>query len=216
MKLYNLTHAAQIGKHFPASDLPILMKQVQKTQDAFEQKLKTDQTKTKTEKARLAAKSATKQIEYLIAKTQAHIKPVVEKLEGFEVRTDEMKKIRNTTDSVVLNGTATALLAGNFNYIELHQMARDDADVARAVMVVPALKFRLKFNDNKKATFNKLIDRFTLGDDYAEYETAVQQDKLFNDLGQSLIGTFAEQVALLKEIESGIAVLPEPGDEHAA
>jgi len=208
----NMTLSARISKLFPASDLHLKLERAQKTQDEFRKKLAADHTKTQLERDRLYSQSGQKQAESLIPAVQSLHEQTFRKITGFEQRIGEMMKFRGTTDLVVLNSTATAMLAGGFPVTQIYSMARTDSDVARAVLLSPALKYGLELDQKTRDSFKTLVEQQALGSEYVEYQNTQRQADLVSDLGKWLMDALTGYTSILNHLEQGRVVsLPEAG-----
>jgi len=135
-----------------------------------------------------------------------------EKLKGYQGRIDDMMKFRGTTDLVVLNSTASSMLAGKFPLTQIYSIAKTDLHVARAVLLTPALNYGLDVSPKMKDSFGELVVQASLGGDYEDFRNAKKQSSLVDEVGSWLKDAQSQYVTNLRELDQNrVIAVPEAG-----
>ena len=118
---------------------------------------------------------------------------------------DEKLKLEGTTDTLLLHNAAQAMQS--LDDAQVTQLAREDMDSARALLLLPSERIRrgLKEGTKERQWIQDALGQSFLEEDYAKMKSANDQFDAINIFGQSFVQIGAEIHRTKERIQSGKA-----------
>ncbi len=206
MKIKNFTAYALLYKQTPTNPLLSSIDAAEKSLQEYGEKLQRDPTRTDASKELALNEAAASKIRTLLNEAIRQSEAASSEVKEYEKRAAEIMSIRGTTDMLILQNTAEALR--DQNNLKVLELAEQEVDVARALLLLPTEKYRRKLTEGMKARLSDTITRNVLGSDYNTYKQKVALRDALNDMGEGLLSTLADRDHAVKKIRSLIAEAP--------
>lgn len=206
MRIKNFTAYALLYKQTPTNPLLSSIDAAEKSLQEYGEKLQRDPTRTDASKELALNEAAASKVRTLLNEAIRQSEAASSEVKEYEKRAAEIMSIRGTTDMLILQNTAEALR--DQNNLKVLELAEQEVDVARALLLLPTEKYRRKLTEGMKARLSDTITRKVLGNEYDTYIQKIALRDSLNDMGESLLSALADHDQAVKKIRSLIAEAP--------
>ena len=171
-----------------------LVQSLHREQAELEKKLVKDTTRTKSSKKLFASEAAQKRLGLALKRAEKIQQDVSADLSKFDTRIENLLKVRGTTDLLVMQNYAAALVDKKPSEI----IKLNDIDALRACLLIPTLQFNEGIKKQQE-TIRTEAEKMILADDYEQREQLKEKLRAAELLEVGLLQVHADYD---KDIES--------------